>query len=120
MTYREAWELIRFKHCEGSDCGQFESCRGERCEYYMALQALNKQYYAENCYIDTKPKWEKEQTMTNKEEYMQKLWDSTSSNEGVFHYTIMDMAWSLHVIAEMLMEMRGYIDCTINKYMNGE
>jgi len=51
---------------------------------------------------------------------MQKLWDSTPSNEGVFHYTIMDMAWSLHVIAEMLMEMRGYIDCTINKYMNGE
>ncbi len=58
--------------------------------------------------------------MTNKEKYMQKLWDSSQSNEGVFHCTIMDMAWSLHVIAEMLMEMRGYIDCTINKYMNGE
>lgn len=58
--------------------------------------------------------------MTNKEKYMQKLWNSSQSNEGVFHYTIMDIAWSLRVIAEMLMETNGYIDCAINEYMNGE
>lgn len=56
---------------------------------------------------------------SDKDKYMQSLWDMCpSSNDGVFHYTVMDIAWSLHIIAEMLMEQNGYVHC--DKYMNGE
>ena len=55
---------------------------------------------------------------TDRSEYMEMLWESSQSNEGVFHNTVMDIAWSLHVIAEMLMEQRGYGNT--DKYMCGK
>ena len=55
---------------------------------------------------------------TDKREYMNMLWGSSESNDGVFHNTVMDMAWSLHVIAEMLMEQNGYINTY--EYMVGK
>lgn len=55
--------------------------------------------------------------MSEREKYMKCLWDLDDSNEGVLHYTIMDIAWSLRNIAEMLLEMNGYIDS--HKYMEG-
>ena len=48
MDYKDAWEIIQFKHCEDTcDFGQMEDCQGDKCEYYLALKALNAQYYAE-------------------------------------------------------------------------
>lgn len=57
MTYREAWETIYFKHCqETCDYAYMDNCQEEKCEYYMALQALNRQYYAECGSVWVKPK----------------------------------------------------------------
>lgn len=48
MTYKDAWEAIELKHCGGTcDFGRAEKCKGDKCEYYMALKALNLQYYSE-------------------------------------------------------------------------
>lgn len=55
--------------------------------------------------------------MSEREKYMKRLWDKTDSSEGVLHYTIMDIAWSLRNIAEMLLEMNGYVDP--HEYMEG-
>lgn len=57
MTYREAWETICFRHCqETCDYAYMDNCQEEKCEYYMALQALNRQYYAEGGSVWVKPK----------------------------------------------------------------
>lgn len=55
--------------------------------------------------------------MSEREKYMKRLWDSCDCNEGVLHYTIMDIAWSLRNIAESLIEMNGYVDP--HEYMEG-
>lgn len=53
MNYREAWDVIRFRHCEDTcDYGHMEHCQGDKCEYYIALEALNKQYYADTPQTD--------------------------------------------------------------------
>jgi hypothetical protein len=57
MTYKEAWEAIYFRHCEETcDYAYMDNCQEGKCEYYMALQALNRQYYAECGSVWTKPK----------------------------------------------------------------
>ena len=57
MTYREAWEAIYFRHCqETCDYAYMDNCQEEKCEYYMALQALNRQYYAECGSVWVKPR----------------------------------------------------------------
>lgn len=68
MTYREAWEAIYFRHCqETCDYAYMDNCQEEKCEYYMALQALNRQYYAECGSVWVKPKADRK-TENNSEE----------------------------------------------------
>ena len=55
--------------------------------------------------------------MSEREKYMESLWDTCDCNEGVLHYTIMDIAWSLRNIAESLLEMNRYADP--HGYMEG-
>lgn len=56
MTYKEAWKAIYFRHCEETcDYAYMDNCQEGKCEYYMALQALNRQYYAECGSVWTKP-----------------------------------------------------------------
>lgn len=54
--------------------------------------------------IDEETLW-----MTSKE-YEEYIWKrGNGSNEAVFHYTIIEIAKSLHDIAQFLAEMNGYI-----------
>ena len=44
------------------------------------------------------------------EKYEEYIWQRGSgSNEAVFHYTVMEIAKSLHDIAQLLAEMNGYV-----------
>lgn len=70
MTYREAWDVIYFRHCkEACDYAYMDNCQEEKCEYYMALQALNRQYYAECGSVWVKPTADRKTEQTEPQIY---------------------------------------------------
>ena len=44
------------------------------------------------------------------EKYLEYIWQlGNGSNEAVFHYTVMEIAANLHIIAQQLAEMNRYV-----------